>query len=74
VIKEQLNHKTSEMLDHIFMKSMHQTGSMAVVAISELSRCLSETSDDILLFLFFIFENSCSQMYVLPSNNDMNKV
>jgi len=45
-----------------------------VVAISELSRCLSETSDDILLFLFFIFENSCSQMYVLPSNDDMNKV
>jgi len=49
------------------VKLMRWSGLMEVVAIrSELSRCLSEVFDEILLFLCFILENSYSQMYVLP--------
>lgn len=56
------------------MKLMRWSGLMEVVAIrSELSRCLSEVFDEILLFLCFILENSCSQMYVLPKRDDVNK-
>jgi len=48
---------------------------VAVAAVlSESSRYLSEIFDEILLFLWFIIENICSQMYVLQENNGMNKV
>lgn len=45
-------HNTSGLIDLVFVKSMHQSGSMAVVTfLSELSRSLSEILDKILLFL-----------------------
>jgi len=48
---------------------------MKVAAIlREFSSCSSEIFDEILLFLCFILENICSQMYVLPKGNDTNKV
>ena len=48
---------------------------MSVAAIlSEFSKCSSEIFDEIVVFLCFILENSCSQMYVLPKSNDVNKV
>jgi len=47
---------------------------MAVVAIlSELSRCSIEVFDEILLFLCYILENSCSHMYILPKSNDIRR-
>jgi len=46
-------------------------GLMEVASIlNELSRCLSEIFDEILLFLHFILENSCSEMYALPKSDD----
>ncbi len=55
------------MFDPVFVILMHQTGSVAVAAIlSELSRCLPEIFIEILLLLYFILENSCSQMDALP--------
>ena len=48
---------------------------MSVAAIlSEFSECLSETSDEILLLLYFILGNSCSQTHMLPKCDDMKKV
>jgi len=38
-----------------------------------LSRCSSENSDGILLFLYFISDNSL-QMHVLTKRNDTNEV
>ena len=47
---------------------------MTVVGIlSEASKCSSEIFDEIFLFLYFILDNNCSQMYVLPKTDDMNK-
>lgn len=51
------------------------SGAMEKVAIpSEFSRCLFETFDEMLLFLCFIHDNNCSQVYVLPKSGDLNKV
>ena len=62
------------MFDPVFAKLVHHPGSVAVAAIlSELSRCSSEIFDGVLFFLFFILDNNCSQMYVLPKSDDMNK-
>lgn len=48
---------------------------MAVVAVlSEFSRCSSEIFAVSLLFLYFILDNSCLQMYVLPKISDVNEV
>jgi len=42
---------------------------MAAAAVfSELSRCSVEISDEIVLLLYFILENSC--MFVLPEGDD----
>ena len=58
----------------VFVKPMYQTGSMAVVAIRrEFSVYSSEIFDEIFLFLYFILDNNCSQMYVLPKSDDVNK-
>jgi len=63
------------MVGLVFMKLVQQFGSVEVVVIlSEFSRCSSEIFGAILFFLFFIFEYNCSQMYVLPKSDDMNKV
>ena len=71
----QQKHKTKGMLGRVFVKLMHQAGSVAVAAIlSELSRCSSEILDEILLFMYFILDKYCSQMYILPKSDDMNKV
>jgi len=71
-IQEREGHKTSVICDLAFVKLTHQSFSMEVVAIlSKSSRCLSRIFDDILLFLYFILENSCSQKYLLPKSNDM---
>jgi len=57
-----------------FMKQTHQPGSKAVAAIlSELSMGSSEIFDDILFFLCFTLENSCSQIYVVPKCNGTNR-
>jgi len=51
------------------------SGSMEKVAIlSEFSRCLPEIFDEILLFLCFILDNNCSQVYILLKSGNMNKV
>jgi len=39
----------------------------------ECSRSSSEIFDEILLFLYFILDNNCSQMCVLSKRDDMNK-
>ena len=50
--REQQNHKTSGICDPVFVKLLHQAGSMAVVAVfSELIRRSLEVSDKILLFI-----------------------
>lgn len=59
----------------VFVKPMHQTGSVAVVAIRrEFSEYSSEIFDEIFLFLCCITESSCSQMCVPTRSDDMNKV
>jgi len=51
---------------------MHQAVLVEVVAIlTKFSRCSSEFFDEILLFLCFILENICSEMYVLPLSEDI---
>ncbi|MEQ5385700.1 hypothetical protein [Providencia alcalifaciens] len=56
------------------MKLTHQSGLMALVAIlSGLSGCSVEIFDEILLYLCFIIQNSCSQVDVLQESNDTNK-
>lgn len=46
---------------------------MKVVAIfNPFSKWSSEIFDEILHFLYFIPENICSQMYILPTSDDMN--
>ena len=73
--REQQKHKTSGIFDLIFVKLMHQSGLMVVVAIlSELSRYSSEIFDESLLFLCFILDSKCSQMCILPKSDDTNKV
>lgn len=52
-----------------FVKVMPQSGSMEVVATSYFSRSSSKIFDENLLFLYFILENSHSQMYVLPKTS-----
>lgn len=55
----------------VFVKQMHHSGLMAVLAaLSELSRCSSGIFDEILLVLYFILDNY-SQVYILPKCNDM---
>jgi len=52
------NIELSGMVDLVFVKLMHQSDSVAVLVIlSEFSRCSSEIFDEILLFLYFIFDN-----------------
>jgi len=47
---------------------------MEVAAVlSELSRRSFETADEIQLSSYFIPEDSCSQMCVLPKGSDMNE-
>jgi len=59
----------------VFVQLMARPGSTAVLAIlSEVSRCSSEISDEILLFLPFILGNGCSQTSAAPKSEDMNKV
>ena len=72
--KESSKNETSAVRDLVLVTLMHQTGSMEVAAIlTEFSRC-SEISDEILLFLHITFDNSSSQMYVVPKSDDMNEV
>lgn len=53
---------------------MHWSGLMEVVTnLNEFSRCLSEIFGEISLFLYFVTENSWTQMYVLPKRDDVNK-
>lgn len=53
---------------------MHQSGLMEVLTtVSEISRTSLEISDEILLFLYLILENSSSKIYVLPKSSDENK-
>lgn len=74
-LKMQQKSKTSDILGLVFAKLMHQYASVDVVAIlSEFSRHSSDISDEILLFLYFILENSCSCMFVLLKSYDMNKI
>ena len=71
--REKQKHKTSAMVALVFVKLMHQDRLMAVIAISsEFSRCVSEIFDEISLFLCFILDNNCSQMYVLSKSDDMS--
>lgn len=73
--KNNKNMKLVGYLTLIFVKLMYRSGSMEAVSIlSEFSRCLSEISREILLFLYFITEKSCSQSCVLPKSDDVNKV
>jgi len=46
---------------------------LVLAILSEFSRWSSEIFEEILLFLCFILESSCSQLYILPESNDMNK-
>ena len=72
--KRATKHKTRGICGLVFVKLTHQSFSMVVAAILiELSKCSSEIFDLILLFLCFILENSCSQMYLLPKSS-MNMV
>jgi len=65
--KQKNNHKTTGIHDLVFVKLMHQSDSRVMSAIlSEFSKCSSEIFYLILLFLCFILENCCSQMYILP--------
>lgn len=60
-------YKTSGIFDLVCVKLMHRPVLVAVVGIpSELSRCLSENFDEILLFLRFILEKDVrtSHLYV----------
>lgn len=60
------------MFDLGFVELMHQCSSVeAVPILSELSRCLSQIFDAILLYV--ILENSCSQLYVLTKNDDISR-
>ena len=63
-------------LFHLALAKLKElSGSVTVASVlSEFSRCLSEISDEILFFLCFILENSCSQMYMMPKSDDMSKV
>ena len=55
---EQQKHKTSGMFDLAFVVLMYKASSMAVVDISsEFSRHSSEIFEELLLFLYFIFDN-----------------
>mgnify|MGYP001853312799 CR=1 FL=1 len=59
----------------VFVTVVHQAALMVVAAnLSEFFRCLSEILGGILLFLYFILDNNCSQMYILPNSSDVNKV
>jgi len=59
-------------LNLVLVKLMHQAVLVEVVAIlTKFSRCSSEFFDEILLFLCFILENICSEMYVLPLSEDI---
>ena len=72
---EQQKHVTGWIFDLVFEKLTHKCSLIAAVAVlSELSRCSSEISHEILLFLCFILENDCSQMHAMPMNEDTNKV
>lgn len=58
-----------------FVKIMHQNNSVAVGAVlSEVSRCSLEIFDWLLFFFCFIFENTYSQIYRLPKNDDIKKL
>lgn len=55
--------------------SLSATGLTAVVAmLSEFSRSWADIVDDVVLFLSFILENSCSQVHILPRSCDMSKI
>ena len=55
------------------MKPVYQSGLMEVVEFfCEFSKHKSEIFDEILLFLYFILENNCSQMCIMLKN-DMNQ-
>lgn len=57
-------HKTSGIFVLVFVKLLHHYDLMEVAAIlSEFSRCSSDIFDEVLLFLCFSLENSCSQLY-----------
>jgi len=63
------------MFDLGCVKLARQSGLMAVVAIlSEFLQVFFRDFDEILLFLHFIPENGCSQMYVVPKSDGLNKV
>ncbi len=72
---EQKNHKTGGMFDLVSVKLMHQAGSVAMVTTpSELSRCSPKITDEVSLFLCLILDSNCSQMYILPKSDAMNKM
>jgi len=68
--REQQNHRASGICDlAVGETDASVLGSMAAAAVfSELSRCSVEISDEIVLLLYFILENSC--MFVLPEGDD----
>ena len=65
---KQQKHKTSGMFDLVFMKLMPQAGLIKVVAIhyGVLKVLIRNFFNEILLFLCFILDSSCSQMCILP--------
>ena len=67
-------HRTGGIFDPLFMKVMCQS----LVWWQWLQFLLSSQGahqifNEILLLLYFIFDNSCSQMYVLPKSSDVSK-
>lgn len=57
-----------------FVKLMHQSVSVAVVAIlSEFSKCSVDICNEILHFLYFILQNSCLYTHVMPKNDDTSQ-
>ena len=54
---------------------MSRSGLMVVPAIlTEVSVGLSENSDDVFLFLYFMLDHNCSQMLAVSKPDDTNKV
>lgn len=67
----QQKHRTGGTTVLVSVTFIRQSGPVAVAALRfEFLRCLSEIFYPFFLFLIFMLENSCSQMWVEPKSNE----